>query len=242
MSESVRLTALVYPENTSFSGGAYSCLHLKCATRTGSDAAEQYSSLESDQTGTCQTVLSIPFLLLKTVLLPALLLLVSMAPLFASQTHSQRSFTYIINPIHTDCYFSSDSEGEEPLGSTHEITDTSSSTRQYYLHFSSNEMGTHKVGVSITPLVQTVNGTAVAIPVTISVLDETFSDVAVFDFDSSNTDGSISNEILSVEIDGAETVNADYAFTYDFGEDGALDAYPAGSYSSTVTLTYSYER
>ena len=44
------------------------------------------------------------------------------------------------------------------------------------------------------------------------------------------------------EIEGAETVNADYAFTYDFGEDGALDAYPAGSYSSTVTLTYSYER
>ena len=173
--------------------------------------------------------------------LSALLLLVSMAPLFAAQTHSQRSFTYIINPIHTDCYFSSDSEGENQLDSTHEITDTSSSTRQYYLHFSSNEMGTHNVGVSITPLVQTVNGTAVAIPVTISVLDETFSDVAVFDFDSSNTDGSISNEILSVEIDGAETVNADYAFTYDFGEDGALDAYPAGSYSSTVTLTYSYD-
>ena len=150
--------------------------------------------------------------------LSALLLLVSMAPFFASQTHSQRSFTYIINPIHTDCYFSSDSEGEKQLGSTHEITDTSSSTRQYYLHFSSNEMGTHKVSVSITPLVQTVNGTAVAIPVTISVLDETFSDVAVFDFDSSNTDESISNEILSAEINGVETVTADYAFTYDFGQ------------------------
>lgn len=173
--------------------------------------------------------------------LSALLLLVSMAPLFATQTHSQRSFTYIINPIHTDCYFSSDSEGENQLDSTHEITDTSSSTRQYYLHFSSNEMGTHKVGVSITPLVQTVNGTAVAIPVTISVLDETFSDVAVFDFDSSNTDESISKEILKVGINGAQTVTEAYAFTYDFGDDGALDAYPAGSYNSTVTLTYSYE-
>ena len=63
--------------------------------------------------------------------------------------------------------------------------------------------GTHKVSVSITPLVKTVNGTAVAIPVTISVLDETFSDVAVFDFDSSNTDESISNVILSTEINGA---------------------------------------
>lgn len=174
-------------------------------------------------------------------MLPALLLLVSMAPLFATQTHSQRSFRYIINPVHTDCYFSSDSEGEDQLDSTHEITDTSSSTRQYYLHFSSNEMGTHKVNVSITPLVQTVNGTAIAIPVTISVLDETFSGVAVFDFDSSNTDGSISNEILSAEIIGAETVTKNYAFTYDFGDDGALDAYPAGSYSSTVTLTYSYD-
>lgn len=169
----------------------------------------------------------------------ALLLLVSMVPLSATQTHSQRSFTYIINPIHTDCYFSSDSGGENQLDSTHAITDTSSSTRQYYLHFSSNEMGTHKVSVSITPLVQTVNGTAVAIPVTISVLDETFSDVAVFDFDSSNTDESISNEILSAEINGVETVTADYAFTYDFGQEGALDLYPEGTYSSTVTLTYS---
>ena len=170
-----------------------------------------------------------------------MVIIVSMAPLFASQTHSQRSFTYIINPIHTDCYFSSDSEGENQLDSTHEITDTSSSTRQYYLHFSSTVMGTHKVSVSITPLVQIVTGTAVAIPVTISVLDETFSDVAVFDFDSSNTDESINNEILSAEIDGAETVSADYAFTYDFGEDGALNLYPEGTYSSTVTLTYSNE-
>lgn len=166
-----------------------------------------------------------------------------MAPLFATQTHSQRSFTYIINPIHTDCYFSSDSEGENQLDSTHEITDTSSSTRQYYLHFSSNEMGTHKVSVSITPLVQTVNGTAVAIPVTISVLDETFSEVAIFnDFGADNTETSFSKEILSTEIIGAETVTDAYAFTYDFGDDGALDAYPAGSYSSTVTLTYSYDR
>ena len=161
--------------------------------------------------------------------LSALLLLVSMAPLSATQTHSQRSFTYIINPIHTDCYISSDSEGENQLDSTHVIADTASSARQYYLHFSSNKRGTHKVSVSITPLVQTVNGTAVAIPVTISVLDETFSDVAVFIFDSSNTDESISNEIMSAEIDGAETVTADYAFTYDFGEDGTLDLYPEGN-------------
>lgn len=238
MSESVRLTALVYTENTPVSGGVYSYPHLNCATITGADAIEQISSLKNDRIGTWQIKLSILVLLLKAVLL-VLLLLVSMAPLFAKQTHSQRSFTYIINPLHTDCYFSSDSEGKTQIESTHEITDTSSSKIQYYLHFSSNEMGTHKVSVSITPLVQTVNGTPIAIPVTISVLNEDFSDVAVFEFESGNTGESISNEILSTEIDGAETVTVDYAFTYDFGEEDVLDAYPAGTYSSTVTLTYS---
>lgn len=162
-------------------------------------------------------------------------------PLFASQTHSQRSFTYIINPIHTDCFFSSDEDGSEELKS-HAISDTSSSTRQYYLYFSSNEMGTHKVSVSITPLVQTVNGTAVAIPVTISVLDDTFSEVVDdFVFTSDNTEDAVSRDILSVSIDGPEAVTSSYAFTYDFGDEGALDLYPAGTYASTVTLTYSNE-
>ena len=159
-------------------------------------------------------------------------------PLFASQTHSQRSFTYIINPIHTECCFSSDEDGSAELKS-HEIRDTSSSTRQYYLYFSSNEMGTHNVSVSITPMTQSINGTTIAIPVTISVLDDNFSEVAEFVFTSENKENAVHADILSEPIYGPETVTSSYAFTYDFGEKGALDLYPAGSYSSTVTLTYS---
>lgn len=163
-------------------------------------------------------------------------------PLFASQTHSQRSFTYIINPIHTDCFFSSDEDGSAELKS-HAISDTSSSTRQYYLYFSSNEMGTHNVSVSITPMTQSINGTTIAIPVTISVLDDNFSEVVDdFVFTSEDTGDAVSRDILTVTIGGPETVTSSYAFTYDFGEEGALDLYPAGTYSSTVTLTYSNDR
>lgn len=74
---------------------------------------------------------------------------------------------------------------------------------------------------------------------TISVLDDNFSEVAEFVFTSENKENAVPADILSEPIYGPETVTSSYAFTYDFGEKGALDLYPAGSYSSTVTLTYS---
>lgn len=108
------------------------------------------------------------------------LILLSSFPASAVMAHSQRTFTYIINPVHTDLYFTT-SEGGSALdsGAEIEITGTSSSTIQYYLHFSSNEMGTHSVTVTVTPLVQTVSGTEVAIPHTDSLSERLPSSMRV---------------------------------------------------------------
>lgn len=172
------------------------------------------------------------------------LILLSPFPASAVTAHSQRTFTYIINPVHTDLYFTT-SKGGSALdsGAEIEITDTSSSTIQYYLHFSSNEMGTHSVTVTVTPLVQTVSGTEVAIPHTVSVLDvdSGFEDaVDSFNFVSDNTATAITGSLPSVEVTGAQTETRDYAFIYDFGT-ADLSSLPAGTFESTATLEYTIQ-
>lgn len=154
--------------------------------------------------------------------------------------NSTTNFSYTIRALHTDIWFASSPDSSEEISSPYTITNFDDNLRQFYLNFSSNEIGTHTLSLTVEPLKSEYN---IIIPHIVTVLDDSFNDVAVFDYRNISPINDTTEDIL-VYVSGASTNEYHYAFLYNFvNNDGnAIDlpSFTAGTYESTITCTLNY--
>lgn len=176
----------------------------------------------------------------------SLLLILNLVFMFAAtgNVHSARTFTYVINPLHTAIYFAgkvNDSEAEEI--SSYSITDRSPETVQFYLNFTSNEIGTHSLSVSVEPFTHE-SISSVRIPYSLSIIDvdagfiDAVNGNIVFEKETENAQYADFNQ--DIYIDGTSVVTRHFGFMYDFHDSDLESLYVAGDYNSTITIYYTY--
>ena len=145
MSESVRLTALVYPYGTSPRWG---CLVFPC-----------------------NKIIRCFICLMLILSVQTTMMSYASAPPFQA---SSNSFSYQLTPLHTDYYFASTVDSQEEY-TEHPINidRADGNTPQFYFLFSSNEKRSHQIQFKFEPLKhEELN---IMIPYSITVLDGDFS-------------------------------------------------------------------
>lgn len=145
MSESVRLTALVYPDGTSRRWG---CLVFSC-----------------------NKIIRCFICLMLILAVQTTMMSYASEPPFQA---SSNSFSYHLTPLHTDYHFASTVDSEEEY-TEHPINidRADGNTPQFYFLFSSNEEGSHPIRFKFEPLKH--KELNIVIPYSITILDSDFS-------------------------------------------------------------------